>query len=386
MNTSNPAILTSSQTDSSKLLSLKDFNFEIPQEQIAQTPCSQRSGSRLLVKEQNGSLLNHYVTDLPQILPANSLLIFNDTQVFPSRLIGHLETGGKVELFLLYSPIHAKGSLIPAIGKPFKKLKEETKIYFKDGLVACIKSRDAEAASPTLQIQFNLEASELIDWTIRNGYVPLPPYIKRKEALPAKESEDLVRYQTVYAKNLGSVAAPTAGLHFTPDLFKKLHAADIETANITLHVGAGTFMPIKTENIDAHDMHTELYSMPCDTWAKIAQAKKEGRNIIPVGTTSLRCLESFHKQVLEGMHPDELVDQWHETKLFIRPKSADDRFRSSLINGLMTNFHQPCSTLFMLICALVGYEEAKNMYRFAVENTYRFYSYGDSNLLWLNKV
>ena len=338
------------------------------------------------MKEQNGSLLNHYVTDLPKILPANSLLIFNDTQVFPSRLIGQLETGGKVELFLLYSPIHAKGSLVPAIGKPFKKLKEETKVYFKDGLVACIKSRDTQSVSPTLQLEFNLNPEDLVNWTIRNGYVPLPPYIKRKQALPAKDSEDLLRYQTVYAKNLGSVAAPTAGLHFTPDLFSRLSAANIDTANVTLHVGAGTFMPIKTENIDAHDMHNELYSMPQATWNKIIQAKAEGRNIIPVGTTSLRCLESFARLINEGRCPSDLVDRWHDTKLFIRPKTKEDRFQSKLINGLMTNFHQPCSTLFMLICALVGYEEAKKMYAFAIENSYRFYSYGDSNLLWLNRV
>ena len=365
---------------------MRDFDFDLPQEQIAQTPCSERSSSRLLVKEHNGPLLHHYVTDLPKLLPANSLLIFNDTQVFPSRLIGQLQTGGKVELFLLYSPLHAKGSLITAIGKPFKKLKEETKIYFEDGLTACIKFRDSTSAYPTLKLQFNLEASDLIAWTIRNGYVPLPPYIKRKEALPAKESEDLIRYQTVYAKTLGSVAAPTAGLHFTPELFGELHSADIDTANITLHVGAGTFMPIKTENIDAHVMHTEQYSIPSSTWKKIAEAKKNGRNIIPVGTTSLRCLESFNKLLLEGNQADELVDRWHETKLFIRPKNSTDRFHSTLVNGLMTNFHQPSSTLFMLICALIGFDEAKEMYRCAVKNNYRFYSYGDSNLLWLNKI
>ncbi|MFK7824774.1 MAG: tRNA preQ1(34) S-adenosylmethionine ribosyltransferase-isomerase QueA [Oligoflexales bacterium] len=386
MNTSNPTILRSTDNNRAKELSLKDFNFDLPQEQIAQTPCSKRSGSRLLVKEQNGSLLNHYVIDLPKLLPANSLLIFNDTQVFPSRLIGKLETGGKVELFLLYSPIHAKDFSIPAIGKPFKKLKEGTKIYFEDGLIACIKSRDPEAASPTLQLQFNFKSSDLIDWTIRNGYVPLPPYIKRKKALPARESEDLTRYQTVYANKLGSVAAPTAGLHFTPELLSDLHTANIETANITLHVGAGTFMPIKTENIDAHVMHTEQYSIPSATWEKITHARKSGKNIIPVGTTSLRCLESFNKLLSNGYQAKDIVDQWHETELFIRPKNNADRFYSSLINGLMTNFHQPCSTLFMLICALVGYQEAKKIYEFAIDHNYRFYSYGDSNLLWFNKV
>lgn len=387
MNTSYPTTANSNQTGEIKHLFLKDFDFDLPQEQVAQHPCSERSASRLLVKEQNGSLLNHYVTDLPKILPANSLLIFNDTQVFPSRLIGQLESGGKVELFLLYSPIHAKNSLITAVGKPFKKLKENTKVFFKDGLTAQIISREVNTASPTLKIQFNQTAADLINWTIRNGYIPLPPYIKRKQVLPAKESEDLLRYQTVYASNIGSVAAPTAGLHFTPELFSYLHTAGIETANITLHVGAGTFMPVKTENIDAHDMHMELYSIPQDTWQKIEKARSNGKNIIPVGTTSLRCLESFNKLIKTGdVDPIELLDQWHETKLFIRPKNSNDRFESSLINGLMTNFHQPRSTLFMLICALIGYHEAKKMYRFAVENAYRFYSYGDSNLLWFNKV
>jgi len=299
--------------------------------------------------------------------------------VFPSRLEGHLPSGGRVEIFLIREL--DDGTWL-ALGRPLRKLMSGKKVHFAGGLEALV----SERGDDYVRVRFNLSAHDLSKWLDENGYIPLPPYIKRESKAPAAISPDRERYQTVYAEQRGSVAAPTAGLHFTDDLLAKLKASGVDVQFVSLHVGAGTFLPVKTSDISKHDMHQELYRVPLSTIQALLKARREGHKVIAVGTTSLRSLEDLYRRASGDLSSlESLADTWHSTKIFIYPKSVDNVFVPWVIDGLLTNFHQPKSTLFMLISALIGIEQARSMYQIAFEARYRLFSYGDASLLWLGK-
>ncbi|HYX36806.1 MAG TPA: tRNA preQ1(34) S-adenosylmethionine ribosyltransferase-isomerase QueA [Oligoflexus sp.] len=362
-------------------LHLEDFRYELPERLIAQTPLSDRGGSRLLVRKADGTLQHSMFRHLPEQLPAGTLLLYNDSRVLPGRLLGHTPHGGKLELMLL-RPLSGPGHRWEALGRPLRKLHEGLSIQLASGCVATIERRHQDAAQPYLEVSFNLEHEAFFDWMEKEGYIPLPPYIARPDAISAPESPDRDRYQTIYANERGSVAAPTAGLHFDAGMWDALREAGIQTAPVTLHVGGGTFLPVKTNDLDAHVMHRETYRLSRQTFAAMEKALAEKRPIVAVGTTTLRCLESFAQRMrVEGA--DSLVDQWQDTQLFLYPRHREDRYRPWAVSGLMTNFHQPESSLLMLVSALLGYENMQKVYREAVAQEYRFLSYGDTSLLWL---
>lgn len=369
------------------VLTLKDFHFDLPEQLVAHEPLDQRDASRMMVRDKCGTLYDQSVKDLIRFLPKNSLLILNNTKVFPSRLVGFLESGGKAEIFLLENTgSTAQSSIWVGLGKPFRKFRPGKKIHFQDNLSAEILGTSGPGElTPTVTLDFNLSGGDIHSWLGKNGIVPLPPYIKRAETVPAFLSPDTARYQTVYAKNTGSVAAPTAGLHLTAELLDSLKLQGIQIAYTCLHVGAGTFLPVKSHRISDHKMHSEKYSVPSETLTAILQAKKSGRSIVAVGTTTFRSLESLSGKFPELSEVDihEAGDRWHETDLFVYPRSPEYRYQPHFFNGILTNFHQPESTLLMLIAALVGYNEMSAAYRWAIERNYRFYSYGDCCLFWI---
>lgn len=367
-------------------MTLSDFDFNLPEQLIAQYPHEQRSGSRLLVYDENKGITDSLFQNIDVFLPEGAGLVLNDTRVFPSRLIGQKKSGAKVEIFLLAMPVESIGSnpKVKALAKPMRKLKEGDEIFFNDDIVAKILMLEKDLSTPEAYIEFNKPLSILTQWFEKNGYIPLPPYIKREELKAAGESDDKETYQTVYAKNIGSVAAPTAGLHFTDEVLNRLKAKKIDVLYVTHHVGAGTFLPVKDEDVNLHKMHQESFYIKKSVFDKIREKRQANQKVICVGTTSFRCLESlsilgdknFEKMAL-------LCDTWQDCDLFVRPQNKSDFYRPFLIDALITNFHQPKSTLFMLICALLGYEQACSIYRHAVGQEYRFFSYGDSNLYWL---
>lgn len=374
-------------TPDSNRLVLSDFSFQVPEALVAQTPLESRSASKLLLSQggQGQPLSNHYVTDLPSLLPDNSLLILNDSRVFPGRLLGSLSTSGKAEIFLLKKPEGAIRARVQALGKPFRKLQVGTTVQFDETVSATVIRRISHHQNISLEVEFNLSAEDFLHWADSHGRIPLPPYIRRKDPLPASESKDRDRYQTVYAGPEGSVAAPTAGLHFTPELLEQLKQKGIDCARTTLHVGAGTFLPVRHQNIDEHEMHEESFLISRETIQKLMDAKKTGRPVVGVGTTSFRSVESLFRMAEEKkLSPIDLADQWLQTDLFVRPESKNHRYHSKVFSGLMTNFHQPESTLFMLICSLVGFNRAHDIYQYAIEQKYRFFSYGDSGLFWFD--
>ena len=371
-------------------LTRKDFHFDLPEHLVAHQALSQRDSARLMVRDTSGQLSDHIVSELVDLLPADSLLILNNTKVFPSRLVGHFDTGGKVEIFLLKSlgegSENENISSWTALGKPFKKLKIGKPIDFGHGLIATVKElRGRDSLSPTLVLEFNKTTAGVHSWLQTYGIIPLPPYIKRETLVAAAQSPDTERYQTVYADAVGSVAAPTAGLHLTPELLTGLMKRGVQVASTCLHVGAGTFLPVKSDILAEHNMHFESYSVPTSTIASIQEAIRTKKTIIAVGTTSFRSLESLAIKFPDYMDlsPEKMGDKWHETDLFVYPKTKSDRYVPKIFTGILTNFHQPESTLLMLISALVGYEEVLKAYKWAVEREFRFYSYGDSSLLWL---
>lgn len=361
---------------------LSSYSFSVPDELVAQNPKDKRDHSKLLERSSEGKISHKTFCDLAESLPEDSLIILNETKVFSCRLLTKTKTGGKLEVFLLENPLSKKSSELKALVRPLKKIKESMTLDFEKDISAKVLKIEKEGTSQIVSLSFNLSYETLANWIEEKGTIPLPPYIKRKDR--SKHEEDLERYQTVYAKNTGSVAAPTAGLHFTPELMAKLKEKNIEIATVTLHVGLGTFLPIKEEIITNHKMHEETYLVPKKTLEKIEGKKKNGKKIILVGTTSLRCLESFFlKAKNEKLEPKELTNKWLKTNLFVHPQSEGEIYKPQICDALITNFHQPNSSLFILICALLGKDEALKAYHEAIENRYRFYSYGDSNLLWL---
>jgi S-adenosylmethionine:tRNA ribosyltransferase-isomerase len=344
----------------------QDFDFELPPALIAQHPATQRSASRLL--DGRASQAVHRVfRELPDLLQPGDLLVFNDTKVVKARLFGEKATGGKLELLIerVVSDkevvAHMKVSKKPRLGD-WVHLYGNDQDIIKAQLIGRWPDEDGAL--------FRFELSHDPYWVMEQfGHVPLPPYVERHQSSAtehADEAEDEQRYQTVFAKHPGAVAAPTAALHFDEALFAQLEAKGIERAFVTLHVGAGTFQPVKADNIADHTMHFERYSVPAETLQAIQQCKSRGGRVIAVGTTTVRTLESYAKnQQTSG-----------DTNIFITPG-----FQFEIVDLLITNFHLPKSTLMMLISAFAGYEHIMATYRTAVQEKYRFFSYGDSMLL-----
>ncbi len=333
-------------------LTLADFDYDLPQELIAQFPLPERTASRLLVVD-GAKLEDRRFSDIPQLLRAGDLLVFNDTRVLHARLHGIKDSGGRVEV-LIERPIgrHKALAQIRASHAPWPG----SRLVLEGTLEIRVVAR--EGAFYLLRFPGPEDLVELLE---RHGKLPLPPYIQRHA-----EEADEARYQTVYARNRGSVAAPTAGLHFDAALMEVLRARGIDFAWLTLHVGAGTFQPVRVENLAQHRMHRERYVIPADTVAALAGARARGGRIVAVGTTSLRALEAAAQ---EG----EIHAGPGETELFILPG-----FRFRAADALITNFHLPKSTLLMLVSAFGGLENLRRAYAHAVAERYRFFSYGDA--------
>ena len=338
---------------------ISDLDYELPSELIAQEPLAARDASRLLVVDVPTSTVEHHeFAELPALL-APSLFVFNDTRVFPARLRGRKPTGGQVELFLLERLAEPDRWL--AMGKASKGIQEGLDLELLDGR---LRAR-VVAVREQGHLEVQLEAEESLETLIEtHGEVPLPPYIRR-----SADDADRTRYQTVYAKNTGAVAAPTAGLHFTEDTLGALEAAGHRAAYLTLHVGPGTFRPIQTDELVTHPMHEEACDVPAACAKALEAARREGRAVVAVGTTVVRALEAS----VEG---GAVVSGRRRTDLFIRPP-----FDFQVVDHLLTNFHLPRSTLLALVMALAGVDLTRRAYASAVERRYRFYSYGDAMLI-----
>ncbi|MCB9556795.1 MAG: tRNA preQ1(34) S-adenosylmethionine ribosyltransferase-isomerase QueA [Deltaproteobacteria bacterium] len=333
---------------------LSDFDYDLPEELIAQHPPERRDGGRLLVLErQKAGLVHRQIDVLPELLPAGCLLVVNDTRVLAARLPLQRDSGGAVEA-LLIEQLDAKQRIWSAMLKPARRLRAGEQLLAGDTGQPAVELLDK---GQDRLARIRLLADDLIE---RIGRMPLPPYIRREA-----EDFDAERYQTVYARHQGSVAAPTAGLHLSPELIARLAERRIELARITLHVGPGTFLPVRVERLEAHRMHQEHYLVSERAAEQIASARRDGRPVIAVGTTSTRTLEASQGRAGSG-----------QTDLFIRPG-----YRFGQIDGLLTNFHLPRSTLLMLVCALAGRERVLEAYREAVKQRYRFFSYGDAMLI-----
>jgi S-adenosylmethionine:tRNA ribosyltransferase-isomerase len=331
-----------------------DFRYFLPAELIAQFPASPRSASRLLhLDGASGALRDLRFTDLPGLLRAGDLLVFNDTRVIPARVYGRKDSGGHIEV--LIERVRDAHCVLAQV-RSSKPLKPGQVLRLEGGVTATVRDREAEF------YELVFDGKEPVTETLeRIGHVPLPPYIARPD-----ETIDRERYQTVYARHRGAVAAPTAGLHFDEAMLAALAAQGVERAFITLHVGAGTFQPVRGEDIRAHRMHAESLHVPPQTCAQIHDAKREGRRVVAVGTTVVRALETAARS-------GAIAPFAGETDIFIYPG-----YRFQVVDALLTNFHLPESTLLMLVCAFGGTEQVLAAYRHAVEEKYRFYSYGDA--------
>ena len=340
---------------------ISDLDYDLPEELIAQQPLARRDSSRLLVVDVDGGRVSDRVfTELPRLLRP-SLFVFNDTRVFPARLIGHKASGGRVELLLIRKTGDGAKRWL-AMGRSSKGLRHGMELLLCEGRLRARVVRALEHG----QVEVDLAADGEVDALIEEvGEVPLPPYIRR-----AVRDSDRKRYQTVYARKPGAVAAPTAGLHFTEDTLSALRDSGHEMAYVTLHVGPGTFRPIQVERLDEHEMHEEAYEIPQDTVDAIARARAADRPIVAVGTTVVRTLEASADA--EGRP----VAGVGATRLFIRPP-----YQFRVVDHLVTNFHLPRSTLLALVMALAGMGLTRRAYREAAERRYRFYSYGDAMLI-----
>jgi S-adenosylmethionine:tRNA ribosyltransferase-isomerase len=355
-------------------LRTSDFDFELPDELIAQRPPTERGQSRLLVLSRETGAIEHTAfSQLANHLRPGDLLVVNDTRVFPARLVGHrVPSGGAVECLLLRK-LPIPNSQLPtaeeweALMHPGQKLKPGAHVVFEQGDVRVHGEVLARHFHGRRTIRLWTDSGgPLAEAIERIGHIPLPPYIARPD-----EASDRERYQTVYAREAGSVAAPTAGLHFTEHVLDELRARGVERTSLTLHVGYGTFKPVRVENVDEHEVDPEIYSVSSSAAEALTNALQSGRRIIAVGTTTTRALESLAADPAGRIQPSE-----GSTSLFIHP---GHRFR--IVQGLVTNFHLPQSSLLMLVAAFAGRERVLAAYRAAVENRYRFYSYGDAMVI-----
>lgn len=340
-------------------MQLEDFDYDLPQELIAQVPLEKRDTSRLMVLDKNTGEVEHkHFTDILDYMEEGDTLVLNDTKVLPARLIGVKEdTGAVIEVLLLKD---IEGATWECLTKPAKRVHVGTVISFGDGKLKAKCVFEGEDGIRKYDLIYDGILLEILD---ELGTMPLPPYIHEK-------LEDQTRYNTVYAKNIGSSAAPTAGLHFTKELLEKVKMKKVNIAYVTLHVGLGTFRPVMEDNILEHKMHTEYYEMSKETADILTKTKEDHKKIIAVGTTSVRTLETIMTKY------GEFKECCGNTDIFIYPG-----YQFKAINYLITNFHLPKSTLIMLISALAGREKVLNAYKIAVEEKYRFFSFGDSMLI-----
>ena len=337
-------------------MKLEEFDYNLPEELIAQVPIAKRDESRLMVLHRNSKRIEHKTfKDIIDYLKPGDCLVRNNTKVIPARLYGKKETGANVEFVLLNQ---IEGDIWESIVRPGNKLKPGTKVEFGDGLLKATILDIMDGGTRKVEFEYEGIFNEILD---KIGLMPLPPYIH--ESLKEKD-----RYQTVYAKYNGSAAAPTAGLHFTPELLKRIEDKGVKIANVTLHVGIGTFRPVKEENIEEHKMHTEHFYIKQEDVEKINETKKAGGRVIAVGTTSCRVLETIASEDTGLVKATE-----GDTGIYIYPG-----YKFKCIDGLITNFHLPKSTLLMLVSALAGREFVLDAYNEAVKEKYRFFSFGDA--------
>ncbi len=341
-----------------KALKTSDFYYDLPQELIAQTPLERRDGSRLMVMDKaTGALQHRHFFDIVDYLRPGDCLVMNDSRVIPARLLGHRPTGGAAELLLLRD----KGDGVwECLARPGRKLHEGAEVIFGDGALTATVKTVLENGNRLVQFHYDGIFLEILE---RLGKMPLPPYIK-------EELADGERYQTVYSRVSGSAAAPTAGLHFTKELLEQIERKGVKLAYVTLHVGLGTFRPVKVEEITEHEMHSEFCMISAETAQILNETKQNGGRIVCVGTTSCRTVESLAKD--DGSFAESSA--W--TDIFIYPG-----YRFKAMDALITNFHLPESTLIMLVSAFAGYEHIMNAYRVAVRERYRFFSFGDAMFL-----
>ena len=336
-------------------MKVSDFKYDLPEELIAQTPIKQRDHSTLMVLNREKQTIEHKIfKDIIDYLEPGDVLVRNNTKVLPARLYGKKETGANVEFLLLNN---IEGDIWECIVRPGNKLHIGTKVIFGEGLLKADILDTMEGGTRKVKFSYNGIFNEILD---QIGLMPLPPYIH-------EELKDKDRYQTVYAKYRGSAAAPTAGLHFTEELLSKIEQKGIQIANVTLHVGIGTFRPVKEETVEKHHMHSEHYYIKKEDVDKINTAKENGKRVIAVGTTSCRVLETIADQ---NGHVEEAEG---DTQIFIYPG-----YKFKILDGLITNFHLPQSTLLMLVSALAGKDYILKAYNEAVKEKYRFFSFGDA--------
>jgi S-adenosylmethionine:tRNA ribosyltransferase-isomerase len=339
-------------------LKTSDFDYYLPEELIAQTPLERRDSSRLLTLDKLTGKTGHYhFYDLPNFLRPGDCLVLNDSRVLPARLIGHRPTGGVCEVLLL---VDRGDNRWECLVRPGRKLRPGAEIIFGTGQLKAQVEKELEDGKRLVHFSYQGIFLEILE---QLGKMPLPPYIKA-------ELQDQERYQTVYSKVLGSAAAPTAGLHFTPELLENIQNMGVKVCYVTLHVGLGTFRPVKVEEIQDHEMHAEFCMISKETAETINQTKREGGRVICVGTTSCRTIESFANE--DGT----LSERSGWTNIFIYPG-----YHFKVLDGLITNFHLPQSTLVMLVSALAGREHVLAAYEEAVEKRYRFFSFGDAMLI-----
>ena len=335
----------------------QDFDFDLPNDLIAQYPTAERSASRMLrLNGKTGELQDSLFTELPDHLQAGDLLILNDTRVIKARLFGTKSSGGAVEVLIerVIDEHHALAQI-----RASRASKAGSRILLSDAFEVEVLDREHDL----FRLHF-LNDATVLDLLERHGALPLPPYIEHNAT-----AQDDERYQTVFSKNLGAVAAPTAGLHFDEAILSLLKQRGVNIAYLTLHVGAGTFQPVRVDDISQHKMHSELYAIPAETVALIQKTKLAGKKVTAIGTTALRALES-------AAQLGELTAGSNETNIFITPG-----YEFKVVDRLFTNFHLPKSTLLMLVSAFAGFEHTKNAYQYAIKQQYRFFSYGDAMLI-----
>ena len=341
-----------------------DFNFNLPEELIAQKPSGIRGNDKLMFLDKSTGKVFHYaMKDLVDLVEPGTLMIFNNSKVRRSRCYGIKTDTGREQEFMFLNQTSPEGNIWNTMVKGAKKVKPGNVYKFPDGSEGTIVFDSKNDGTEFRFIEFPFRLTE--NWFEKNGHIPLPPYIRRED-----DDTDSERYQTIYAKETGSAACPTAGLHFTEPVLERLREKNVELEWITLHVGLGTFLPVRADNIEEHKMHEEFYTVPYDVAEKINSAKKEGRPVLAVGTTSVRTLESASDEngIVHG--------GTKSTNIFMYPG-----YKFKVVDQMFTNFHTPESTLIMLVSAFAGRENILNAYKIAVENKYRFFSYGDAMLI-----